>query len=122
MNTITLTNSPLAVREIGGVTSWRARTDLLGFTLFRAVLNVATAGAVNSDVHFEGSLDGTSWADLDGVTGPEIAIGTTGAKDTGWVALAAAYRVNDVRIRMMEKDGDGVADPVLRQIYLMFSR
>jgi hypothetical protein len=96
--------------------------DLLGFTMFRAVLNVATAGAVNSDVHFEGSLDGTAFADLDGVTGPEIAIGTTGAKDTGWVALAAAYRADSIFIRMVEKDGDGVADPVLRQVYLMFSR
>lgn len=122
MNTITLTNSPLAVREIAGSTSWRVKLDLDAFTMFRAVMNVATAGAAGADVHFEGSTDGTNFTDLNGAGGPEIAINSTGAKDTGWAVLAPALRAENVYVRMMEKDGDGVADPVLRQVYIMFSR
>jgi hypothetical protein len=119
-DTITLTNSPLAVREILAQTSWRLKIDLTGFQYYRVNLNVQTAGAANSDVHFEGSLDGTAWLDLDASGVTEIALSPTGAKDTGWKLLRSAYRVNSVFIRMMEKDGDGVLDPILRQILLSF--
>lgn len=119
-DTITLTNSPLAVREILGQTSWRLKLDLGAFTQYRIVMNVQTAGAVNADVALQGSTDGTNFGALDGSAGPEIAIGTTGAKDSGWVTLAAAYRGANIFIRMREKDGDGVLDPILRQVLIMF--
>jgi hypothetical protein len=119
-NTTTLTNSPLADREILGQTSWRVKVDLSGFTQFRCTMNVQTAGTVNADVRFQGSVNGGGFVNLDGADGPEIAIGSTGAKDTGWVTLAPAYRTDSVSIRMMEKDGDGAADPIIRQVILMF--
>ena len=113
-DTITLTNSPLAVREILAQTSWRLKLDLSGASRIRVTLNVQTIGATNSDVHLEGSVDGSNWIDLS----PEIAIGTTGSKDTGWSVIPAALRVDNVLVRMMEKDGDGVADPILRQVLI----
>jgi hypothetical protein len=119
-DTLTLTNSPANEREILGLTSYRLKLDLANFTYFRAVLNVQTKGATNADVHFEGGTDGTNFADMGADGGPEIAIGATGAQDTGWVSLRASLRANSVFIRMQEKDGDGTADPVVRQILLMF--
>jgi hypothetical protein len=115
-DTITLTNSPLAVREILAQTSWRLKLDLSPFKLCRVRLNVQTAGAVNSDVHFEASPDGSSWYDIS----PEIPIGSTGAKDGGDFVIPPQARVDGALVRMMEKDGDGVADPILRQILLAF--
>lgn len=119
-NTITLTNSPLADREILGVTSYRLKLDLSGMSQFRCTLNVQTAGVANADVRFQGAVNGGAFSNLDGSNGPEIAIASTGAKDTGWLTLAPAFRAENVSIRMMEKDGDGAADPVLRQVILMF--
>jgi hypothetical protein len=83
-------------------------------------MNVQTAGVAGADVRFQGSVNGGGFANLDGANGPEIAIGSTGEKDTGWITLAPAYRTDGVSIRMMEKDGDGAADPILRQVILMF--
>lgn len=121
MNTITLTNSPAAVREWANQTSWRIRADLTGMTQFRVVLNVQTAGATNADVHFEGSAnEGSNWYDLNNAGGPELAINPAGAKDTGWQTLYSTLGVANVLIRGMEKDGDGVIDPIIRQVILMF--
>jgi len=121
MNTITLTNSPLAVREILGVTTWRLKLDLTTYTQFRVTLQVQTAGATGGDVHFEGSADGTNWYDLDNNGGPEIALTTSPRdKDTGWQTLYSTLRAGSVFIRMMEKDGNGAADPIVRQVMLMF--
>jgi hypothetical protein len=119
-DTLTLTNSPANEREILNVTSYRLKLDLANFTRFRAVLNVQTAGAANADVHFEGGTDGTNFADMGADGGPEIALAPTGAKDTGWVSLRESLRTNSVFVRMREKDGDGAADPIIRQILLMF--
>jgi hypothetical protein len=119
-DTITLTNSPANVREILNVTSYRLKLDLSSFTQFRVVLNVQTAGAAGADVHFEGSADGTNWYDLDNNGGPEIAINPAGAKDTGWQTLYATLRADNVLVRMMEKDGNGSTDPILRQVLVMF--
>lgn len=117
--TVTLTNMALADAELP-TTNYRVKCDLLGFTQFRVTFRVATAGATNSDLRFQYSLNDSAFTNLDGTNGPEVAINTTGQKDTGWVSLHAAARVNDVYIRMMGKDGDGAADPVIRQVIIHF--
>lgn len=117
--TVTLTNMSLADTELPAV-NYRIKLDLTGFTQFRATARVQTQGSANSDIRFQGSLDNSSFGNLDGSAGPEIAMFGTGEKDTGWQSLSATYRANDVRIRMMGKDGDGAADPVLRQVTLHF--
>jgi hypothetical protein len=117
--TLTLTNMTLADAELPA-TQYRIKLDLLGFTQFRVTFRVATAGATNSDLRFQYSLNDSAFTNLDGSNGPEIAIGTTGQKDTGWVSLYTAARVNDVYLRMMGKDGDGALDPIVRQIIINF--
>lgn len=117
--TVTLTNMPLADTELPA-TNYRLKLDLTGFTQFRVTARVATQGTANSDIRFQGSTDDSSFGNLDGSAGPEIALFGTGEKDTGWQTLSASYRATNIRIRMMGKDGDGAIDPVLRQAMLHF--
>jgi hypothetical protein len=117
--TVTLTNMTLADAELPA-TNYRIKVDLSGFTQFRVTCRVSTAGAVNSDLRIQYSLNDSAFTNLDGSAGPEIGIGTTGQKDTGWVTLHTAARVNDVYLRMMGKDGDGALDPIVRQILINF--
>lgn len=117
--TVTLTNMALADTELPA-THYRLKLDLTGFTQYRATMRVATQGSTNSDVRFQGSTNDSVFGNLDGGSGPEVALFGTGEKDSGWQPLSVAYRAADIRIRMMGKDGDGAADPVVRQIVLHF--
>src|SRR3990167_7760032 len=106
----TLTNQPVADTELPA-TQYRLELDLTGYTQYRATCRVGVAGNAGSDIRFQGSIDDSSFGNLDGSAGPELVIASTGEKDTGWVTLSATYRVNNVRIRMMGKDGNAAADP-----------
>lgn len=116
------TNMPLADSELFGFTRNRFRVDLINAVQFRLQVRVVVAGAAGADLRAEFSPDDgvTAFANLDGAAGPEVVIGTTGWKTTGWVNLAAGAKVNDCTIRIMGKDGDGVADPNLSPIYMEF--
>lgn len=118
-NTLTLTNSPVAVREILNSATYRMKLNLTGYTQYRCTLWVAVTGNTGADVHFEASTDGTNFADLD-AAGTEIAIQPVGSRDTGWLTIQEAYRTDNVFIRMMEKDGNAALDPIIRQVVLMF--
>lgn len=117
--TVTLTNMLAADTELPAI-EWRVKADLSAYTKFRITCRVATAGTAGADLRFQGSINDSAFSNLDGGAGPEIAINTIGEKDTGWLSLAAGLRVNDLRIRMMGKDGNGTVDPVVRQILLHF--
>jgi hypothetical protein len=117
--TNTFTNMLLADTELPA-TNYRVKLDLTGYTQFRVTCVIATIGTAASDLRVQGSTDNTTFGNLDGSAGPEIAINTTGEKDTGWISLNATYRANNIRLRLMGKDGDGVADPVLRQMIVSF--
>jgi hypothetical protein len=117
--TNTLTNMLLADTELPA-THWRQKLDLTGFTQFRITCRVATQGTANSDIRVQYSTDDSSFANLDGSGGPEIALFGAGQKDTGWVALAAGAIGDNRWLRVMGKDGDGAADPVVRQLQIAF--
>ena len=119
-NTITLTNTPAGDREAGNVTSYRLFLDLTGFSQIRCTLRVQTAGYSGCDIRLQGSLNDSSFSNLDGSNGPEIAIDSTGLKDSGWVTLNPIFRRENVSIRLVAKDGDGTADPIIRQVIIMF--
>jgi len=104
------TNMPLADTELLAVTTSRVLVDLRHFTQFRFTVNVVTVGAAGADLRVESSLDQVTWASLDGLSGPEVAIDATGISDSGWTAIASGNDA-DMVLRVMGKDGDGVADP-----------
>lgn len=116
--TNTLTNMLLADTELPA-THWRQKLDLTGFTQFRLTFRVATVGTAGSDLRVQYSTDDSSFSNLDGSNGPEVVLGnSTGHKDSGWVNLAAGAIGADRYLRIMGKDGDGAADPVVRQLTL----
>lgn len=119
-NTITLTNTPAGDREAGNVDTYRLFLDLTGFSQFRCTLRVQTAGYSGCDIRLQGSLNDSSFSNLDGSNGPEIAIDSTGLKDSGWVTLNPVFRRENVSIRLVAKDGNGTVDPIIRQVILMF--
>lgn len=117
--TTTLSNLPLADTELPA-TQYRLLLDLITFTQVRVTMRVSVAGTTDSILRFQYALtDGGEYIDIsDSYIG--TAINTIGEKDSGWVDLNLGARVNDVRIRMMGKGGNGVTDPVIRQVVLHF--
>jgi len=105
------TNMPLADTELLSATVERVLVDLRHFSEFRFTVNVVVAGPAGADLRVESSLDQVTWASLDGLSGPEVAIDATGINDSGWTAIAKGLDVDNVFLRVMGKDGDGALDP-----------
>ena len=117
--TVTLTNQAAADTELPA-TFYRVKVDLAGYTEFRVVAQAAVIGASGADLRLQGSTDNSTFGNLDGASGPEIDLTATGEKDSGWVSLAAAYRADNIRLRMIGKQGNSTADPVIRQLFVYF--
>lgn len=109
--TSTMTNLPAALGEFFA-NRHRARLDLRYVTEVRLALNVSIVGNVGSEFRIQYSLDnGTTWAYIDGTSGPAAPIQPIGVRSGAWVAVAAAAKVDDLLIRPVTIGGDGVADP-----------
>ena len=108
-------SQPSADTELLGLTRFRNKFDLTDFNQFRLVARVDVAGVAGADIRAQYSTDESTWNNLDGVNGPELAIDAIGTKDTAWTALPAGAKA-DVFLRIMGKDGDGVTNPDLGTI------
>lgn len=109
------TNAPAALFEEN--VRWRAHADLTNCTQARLISNVQTAGFAGTKLRIQYSTDGASWAYLDNVSGPEVALDSTGHVVSPWVTLVAAARA-DVWLRWVTIGGDGVADPAVGMTHL----
>lgn len=104
----TWTNQPAALTELAGT---RVRIDLSLASQARFTLNLTVAGVAAAVLALQFSTNaGTTWAYLDGVSGPSVNIGTTGARESTWVDLTAAAKA-DVLIRIVGQGGNGTLDP-----------
>lgn len=108
---LTWTNMPAADTELAGGTVFRVTEDLVFFSQFRLEARVVTAGLAGADLRAQHAPDDTTFANLDGANGPEIAIDATGRVRTAWTNLVEAAQADTV-IRVMGKGGDGIVDPV----------
>ncbi len=117
--TVTLTNQAAADTELPA-TFYRVKVDLAGYTEFRVVAQAAVIGASGADLRLQGSTDNSAFGNLDGANGPEIDLTATGEKDSGWVSLAATYQAANIRLRLLGKQGNATADPVVRQLLVYF--
>jgi parallel beta-helix repeat protein len=116
----TWTDMPAALTEFLGVTRHRVSYDLRRALQVRLMVNVATAGAADAKLRAQYSKDGgATWSYLDGATGPEVAIGTTGLKVSSWAYLPTGAMA-EVLLRVVGLDGDGVADPAFNNLILQF--
>lgn len=79
---------------------------------------MASSASVNSPrIYFQYSPDGINWFG-DGVAG-NISLSTTGAKETGWIALPQAAFGN-IYVRVAMNGGNGTLDPSLGNITIQF--
>ncbi|KKN05886.1 hypothetical protein LCGC14_1082800 [marine sediment metagenome] len=109
---LTWTNMLAALTEAFGLTTvHRLKFDLSGFHQARIIVNVQAAGhSTPALIRGQYSTDESSWAYLDGSAGPSVDISATGTKVSGWVDLVAASQ-DDVFLRIVGLDGDGIVDP-----------
>ncbi len=113
-------NMPAALTEIFNNPYGRLKMDLTYATHYRIVVNQSVAGAAGADFNLQYSTDNVTYVAADSGAAGELAVGTgTGVKVGAWAELVNAAK-NDVWIRLVGKDGNGVADPVWRQIKVQF--
>ena len=97
--------------DLFGLDYLRIKTDLTSTTQARFFVNVITAGAgASTELRVQYSTDQAAWNYLDGGTGPSVAINTTGLRVSSWATITAGAK-QDVFIRVVGINGDGVADP-----------
>ena len=112
----TWTNQPVAVTEMYGATR-RIKADLSPYVEFRLQVNVAVAGGAGSLLWAQSSPDQTTWTNLDGASGPTVAISTTGLKVTAWTPIPVSAQT-DIFLRPMGQNGNGAVDPAFGSVIL----
>lgn len=80
---------------------------LAGGSQARFIVNVATVGTATSTFRVQYSVDQQTWTDLPGTT---VNTGTTGLKVSTFTDIPAGAK-QDVFLRIVGQNGDGVADP-----------
>jgi hypothetical protein len=106
---VTWVNQPAAVTE--PATRFRTAFNLTNANEARMVVNVQAAGsATPAKLCAQYSTNQTSWTFLDGVSGPCSDISAAGVQRSPFASLAVGARA-DVFLRLVGRDGNGVADP-----------
>lgn len=107
-----------ADQELNNGNGSRLLIDLASFTQFRLTAQVRIAGAAGADIRLRYSLNGgVAWTNLDGATGPELSIGSTGQKNTPWTAIdPVAIVAGDLIMNVWGKDGNGAASPTFTAV------
>lgn len=126
---IVLTNMPLAATWMAGtVGQYYLKADLALCNYVRLVGYCVSAGTANSKVRVgydttpsSPPVIGDFSADI-GTSEVSISLAATGLLDTGWVALAAGAKANDVYIALETSGGDGAADPRVASLTLEFKQ
>ncbi len=116
---VTATNAALTGTEYL-IPRLRVQVDLTPFTEVRGSCVVTTAGALASVLRWQFSTDsGTNWQSFQGTLGQiEVDITSTGMKTSVWGAMVAAAK-DDILVRFIVV-GDGVKDPAVSAVRLMF--
>jgi len=113
------TNMPAALTEFREVTVQRTKVDLTNYKSARLIVNVDTAGFAGASLRLQYSLNEADWSYLDGATGPDCDISATGVEESTWVTLEAAAK-DDVYLRLVGINGDGIEDPKFGSITAQF--
>lgn len=110
-------NMPTAVTEFDDDIYRRQLIDLTNATQTRLGVNVTVAGSTNAVLAIQYSLNQSTWAYLDGGTGPSVSISSTGLQTSSFVTITPAARTN-VYLRVVGSGGNNSADPTLSTINL----
>lgn len=101
------TDQPAIKTEFRSTTVLRTKVDLTTFSQIKLIGRVTVQGFAGSVLGIDYSTDEAAWTTL----ATEIAIDSVGTKDSGWINLPAAARVNDIFLRIYGTGGDGAVDP-----------
>ena len=118
---LTWTNMPAAVTEFLGTTYNRNKFKLNNAVQYRIIANQAVVGFAGADINLQYSTNGVNWSACDTGGSGELDIGTgTGLKVGAWTPLVAGAK-DDVFLRLVGKQGDGIVDPSWREIKVQFN-
>lgn len=122
VHTFTWTNMPLAATVFGGASfQIKALVDLRGMTQYRILAGMRAAGAAGADLDVEYSTDDATYNDMElSGTGGEVAIGSAAFNVGAWTDMAVAAQANEIYLRIIGKDGDGVVDPTFDIVIIQF--
>jgi hypothetical protein len=110
----TWTNMPDALTAI----AIYRRANLTGAVQYRICAHQAVAGFAGADINLQYSTNGSTWYACDIASAGELDVGTgTGLKTGPWANLAAGA-LQDVRLRIVGKQGDGIVDPQFRELWV----
>ena len=100
---------PAALTEFNGLTIYRTKYDLTNASQARIVISFPTGTIVPVSPIFAvqySTNNGTTWAYLDGVSGPSAGYGP-GVQAGAFVAITALALPADVQLRVVASGGDG---------------
>jgi hypothetical protein len=110
------TNMPLALTELFGLNHRRIKVDLSDVDKIRLSVRVSTVGSTNAVLFLQYSTDESAWSTL---TSNLTLNGVASTRVSPWESIPAGAK-GDVFIRVVGQGGDGVADPVLGNIYFTY--
>lgn len=117
----TITNMSADPQELTNVAGiCRPPVNLLGRHEARFTGYVTVAGATGAFLYLEYATAVEGSYDALGTSAVSYTIGATGHKDSGWVTLAPGAITDWTFLKLMGDDGDGAADPLIRQIRVHF--
>ncbi len=123
VGSLAYTNIPAALTEwYATANRYRVKADLTRFKEARVTVAVFTAANSTCECRVQYATDGDgqgAWAYLDGVDGPKANLGAVGGRVGAWVPLASGAKA-DVWLRLININGDGVADPSFGTVTAQF--
>lgn len=117
---VTWASMPAALTELNGSTRSRTKLDLTGYTQARVTASISTVGNSTAELRIQYSTNGdtqSTWAYLDGASGPGANISVNGGRASAWVNLAAAAKA-DVWVRVVGINGNGSISPAIGAVVL----
>jgi hypothetical protein len=120
---ITMTNQANSEQYLANNARNQLWFDASGYDSVRLIANVTTTSAsVNTPrLYIQYSSNGTTWTTIGTGTGTQVVSLATPAdlKKTSWIILPAGAKT-DIRFRVTQHGGDGVADPVVGKVSIQF--
>lgn len=114
-------NIPYAVTEFRETTINRTKLDLSNAKQVRLVARVMEVGgnipSPPPELRLQFSLDENTWDYFDGISGPNVGLGSIGTKASLWVNIITPAK-NDVFVRIVGCLGNQSADAKFGPIYL----
>ena len=119
----TLTDQAEAEQFLANSSAALQKLDLTEYSQVRLIARVTTASAsVNTpqvDFAFKAGAFSTTPGDYTEVAGVEASLAAVGLVASAWVDLPAAARA-DVFLAVLQRGGDGVADPAVGRVEVQF--